>query len=201
MASAAVRTWRKPPFVRDARLRWALWVGAAVYLALALGTLEVNWGRVVEGVPRAHRFVAAFFPPDFTTRWDSILGGLLESVWMTVTSTVVGVAISIPIGLGAARNLAPTPAYLACRAIVGISRTFPEIILAIFFVKVFGFGPFAGFLALSIATVGFYAKLLVEDFEAMDPGPAGAAEREPRERGLDPGLPHPPRHPLHRDRE
>ncbi len=93
---------------------------------------------------------------------------------MTVTSTVVGVALSIPVGLGAARNLAPVPVYLACRAIVAVSRTFPEVILAIFFVKLFGFGPFAGFLALSVATIGFYGKLLAEDIEDMDPAQAEA---------------------------
>jgi len=174
MSAGATRAWRKPPFIKSTRLRWALGVGAALYLAAGLGTLEVNWARVLDGLPRAQRFIAAFFPPDFTTRWEAILGGLLESVWMTVTSTVVGVALSIPIGLGAARNLAPLPVYLLCRAVVGLSRTFPEIILAIFFVKIFGFGPFAGFVALSIATVGFYGKLLAEDIEDMDPVQAEA---------------------------
>ena len=48
------------------------------------------------------------------------------------------------------------------------------MILAIFFVKVFGFGPFAGFLALSVATIGFYGKLLAEDIEDMDPNQAEA---------------------------
>ena len=151
-----------------------MWIGVAVYLALAFGTMEINWSRVFEGLPRGQRFIASFFPPDFISRWSSIYDGIYESLWMTVTSTVIGVAISIPVGLGAARNLAPAPVYLACRAIVAISRTFPEIILAIFFVKIFGFGPFAGFLALSIATVGFYGKLLAEDIESMDPAQAEA---------------------------
>ena len=31
-----------------------------------------------------------------------------------------------------------------------------------------GFGPFAGFVTLSVATVGFFAKLLAEDIEDMD---------------------------------
>ena len=87
---------------------------------------------------------------------------------MTVTSTVVGILISIPVGLGAARNLAPLPVYYFCRSILAVSRSFQEVILAIFFVKLFGFGPFAGFLALTIATVGFYAKLLAEDIEDME---------------------------------
>jgi phosphonate transport system permease protein len=48
------------------------------------------------------------------------------------------------------------------------------VIPAIFFVKLFGFGPFAGFHALSIGTIGFYGKLLAEDIEDMDPGQAEA---------------------------
>ncbi len=168
------RRWKKPPFIKSARLRWALGIGAAVYLALAFGTMEVNWGRVAEGLPRGINFVAAFFPPDFVTRWDEIADGIYESLWMTVTSTVVGIALSIPIGLGAARNLAPRPVYLFCRGILAVSRSFQEIILAIFFVKLFGFGPFAGFVTLSVATIGFYGKLLAEDIEDMDPGQAEA---------------------------
>lgn len=169
-------SWKKPPFIRNARLRWALWLGAAIYLALALGTMDVNWTRVAEGLPRGQKFFLAFFPPDFVSRWDAIVDGILESIWMTVIATVVGIALSIPVGLGAARNLAPTPVYLFCRSVVALSRTFPEIILAIFAVKLFGFGPFAGFLALSVATVGFYAKLLAEDIENMDPGQAEAVK-------------------------
>jgi len=166
--------WAKPPLISNPFIRRGIWLAVAVYLALAIGTMEVNWGRVAEGVPRGAKFVAAFFPPDFISRWDSILDGILESLWMTVIATVAGIALSIPVGLGAARNLAPLPVYLICRAIVAVSRTFPEIILAIFAVKLFGFGPFAGFLALSIATIGFYGKLLAEDIENMDPVQAEA---------------------------
>lgn len=166
--------WKKPPLISNPLLRWSLWFCAAIYLALALGTLDVNWDRVAEGIPRGQRFLAAFFPPDITSRWDSILDGILESVWMTVIATVAGIGLSVPFGLGAARNLAPRPVYLFCRGVIALSRTFPEVILAIFAVKLFGFGPFAGFIALSIATIGFYAKLLAEDIEAMDPVQAEA---------------------------
>jgi phosphonate transport system permease protein len=165
----AIRRWKRPPFIQNPTLRWGLWVGAAIYLAVAFGTMEINWDRVAEGMVRGERFVSAFFPPDFVSRWDSIQDGILESLWMTITSTVIGIILSVPVGLGAARNLAYRPVYLFCRGILAVSRTFPEIILAIFFVKLFGFGPFAGFLALSVGTIGFYGKLLAEDIEDMDP--------------------------------
>ncbi len=174
IAVATPRRWKKPPLIKRAWLRWTLGLGAALYLALAFGTTDVNWHRVWEGLPRGAQFVKAFFPPDFTSRWDEIVEGIAESLWMTLVSTVVGIALSIPVGIGAARNIAPAPVYYFCRSILAVSRSFQEVILAIFFVKLFGFGPFAGFVTLAFATIGFYGKLLAEDIEDMDAGQAEA---------------------------
>lgn len=166
--------WRRPRFVADARLRWALIVGSVVYLALAIGGLDVNWVRVSEGLVRGWRFLAAFATPDFMTRWSDISVGMQESLTMALTSTVVGILLSVPVGIGAARNLAPRPIYLLCRAIVALSRSFQEIIIAILFVAMVGFGPFAGFLTLSLSTIGFLGKLLAEDIEDIDEAQAEA---------------------------
>ncbi|ATX64836.1 phosphonate transport system permease protein [Roseinatronobacter bogoriensis subsp. barguzinensis] len=175
MSAAYPTIWRKPPQMIQARgLRIALAVGAVVYLVLAIGTIDVNWTRVIAGMERAQRFVAGFLQPDFTTRWRDISNGLMESLTMTFTSTVVGVAISIPIGVGAARNVAPRAVYLVCRSIIAISRALQEIIVAIFFVALFGFGAFAGFLTLTFATIGFIGKLLAEDIEDIDEAQAEA---------------------------
>ena len=160
--------WKKPPLIKRSWLRWTLMLGALVYLVLAIGSIEVNWSRVWEGLDRGAAFVMSFTRPDFLTRWGDIRDGMLESVIMTVAASVVGIAISIPIGLGAARNIAPLPVYLVCRAIVAISRALQEVIVAILLVAIFGFGPLAGFLTLSFATIGFLSKLLAEDIEAMD---------------------------------
>jgi phosphonate transport system permease protein len=149
-------------------------VGAAIYLVVALGSLEVNWRRVAEGLGRGWQFLAAFAPPDFVSRADEIIQGLAESLVMTVTSTAIGIVLAIPVGLGAARNLASPPVYLGCRAIVAVARTFQEVIVAIFFVAMFGFGPLAGVLTLSFATIGFLSKLLAEDIEDVTPGPLEA---------------------------
>src|ERR1700684_562978 len=174
VTTIADRHWKKPPLIKRAWLRWALLVGAVVYLALALGTTEVNWTRVWEGLPRGARFFAAFFPPDFVSRKSDIVDGILESLWMTVVSTAIGILISVPVGIGAAKNIAPASVYYFCRGILAVSRSFQEIILAIFFVKLFGFGPFAGVVTLSFATIGFYGKLLAEDGEDIDSSQAEA---------------------------
>jgi phosphonate transport system permease protein len=189
-ASTAGRRWRKPPFIKNANLRWGLYIGAAVYFVLASYSIlaDVNWLRVYEGLPRGAKFVGGFFPPfPFANiietggfeelaaqRLIDIGDGLIESLTMTVTSTIIGIIISVPIGLGAARNIAPMPVYLVCRGIIAVSRSFQEIIIAIFCVAMFGFGPFAGVVTLSFATIGFLSKLLAEDIESMDPGQAEA---------------------------
>ena len=167
-ATAQPRRWRRPPLVPNPWLRWGLYVGGLAYLAAAASTLDVNWQRVIEGLSQGWRFLEGFLAPDFTTRSRDIWQGMEESLTMTVTSTIVGCLISVPIGLGAARNISPLPVYVVCRAIITVSRAFQEIIIAILFVAMFGFGPFAGFLTLSFATIGFMGKLLAEDIEDID---------------------------------
>jgi phosphonate transport system permease protein len=53
---------------------------------------------------------------------------------------------------------------------VAVARTLQEVIVAILFVAMVGFGPLAGMLTLSFATIGFLSKLLAEDIEDTDPG-------------------------------
>ncbi|WP_150911481.1 phosphonate ABC transporter, permease protein PhnE [Marinobacter halotolerans] len=162
-------TWKRPPVLFTHTLwRRTIYVGALIYLVLAMQSIEVDWQRVYLGLDRGWKFVEGFLTPDFTTRWRDISEGLIESLTMTVTSTVAGILVSVPIGIGAARNLAPAPVYLACRGIITLSRSFQEIIIAILLVAMFGFGPFAGFLTLAFASIGFLSKLLAEDIEACD---------------------------------
>lgn len=168
-------TWRRPPqIVTDRRWRIALSVAVLAYLVVGLGSIEVNWARIVEGGERGLRFINGFLQPDFTSRWKDISNGLIESLTITLTSTVVGIAISLPIGIGAARNIAPAWVYYICRGIIAVSRALQEVIIAIFLVAMFGFGPFAGFLTLSFATIGFISKLLAEDIEDIDEAQAEA---------------------------
>ena len=168
--------WKKPPFIKSSLLRWLLYLGTVTYFTFALWTMEVNWTRVAEGIPRGLNMLSKFFPPDLSDSRGVILDGILESIWMAVISTIGGILLSIPIGLGAARNLSPSWVYFFCRGVIAVSRTFPEVILAIFAVKFFGFGPFAGFVALSIGTIGFWAKLLAEDIENMSRSQAEAVK-------------------------
>ena len=161
--------WRPRPMIRNAWLRYGMLVGGAAYLYLAFSTMEVNWGRVALGMERAQRLFAGFLRPDFTLRWQYIQTGVLESLSMTVVATAFGILLAIPFAFGAARNIAPLPVYLLCRAFIAVSRSFQEIVIAIFFVVMVGFGPLAGVLTLAFASIGFLGKLLAEDIEDIEP--------------------------------
>ncbi|WP_261815412.1 phosphonate ABC transporter, permease protein PhnE [Vibrio gallicus] len=167
-------SWKKPPLIASAPVRWGIVAFALIYLTFAFQSVEINWARIYEGSERGLTFILAFMSPDFSGRWDNIYQGLIESLTMTVTSTVAGVLLSIPFGLGAAKNIAPKPVYMFCRGFVAIARSFQEIIIAILCVALFGFGTFAGFVTLTFATIGFLAKLFADEIEAIDPAPLTA---------------------------
>ena len=150
------------------RLRWTIAVAALAYLLVAALTLPVDFPRLVAGVDRARGLFSSFLTPDLSARWPEVRAGLLESLSITAVATLVGVLASLPLALGAAKNLAPTPIYLVCRAVLAGARAFHEIIVAILLVAMFGFGPLAGALTLAFATVGFVGKLLAEEIEGAD---------------------------------
>ncbi|WP_322517822.1 phosphonate ABC transporter, permease protein PhnE [Rhodopseudomonas palustris] len=168
-ARSAAPVWHPPRLIENRWLRIGIAAAVVGYLWLALSSVDVDWTRVVEGMARAARLFAGFLQPDFTSRWSDIQQGLIESLTMTVCATVFGVILALPIGLGAARNLAPWWLYGICRAVIALARSFQEIIVAILFVAMFGFGTFAGFLTLSLSTIGFLSKLIADDIEEIDP--------------------------------
>jgi phosphonate transport system permease protein len=137
MSEAAMRdgaSWSPSPAIRNPWLRYGLYFGAVLYLTLAIGTLHIDWARLALGPERVWAFVSAFGHPDIAKHGQEIFEGFVESLTRTAVATAAGIAISLPVELGAARNLTPMPIYLLCRGIIAVSRTFPEIIVAILFV-------------------------------------------------------------------
>jgi phosphonate transport system permease protein len=106
------------------------------------------------------------FPPEFS-RWQLLAEGLLESLQIAVIASAVGILLSLPIGLMAARNLMPAVVTVPARALIALARSFHPIIVAIIFVKAIGFGPLAGILALILGSIGFVAKLFAEAIEEI----------------------------------
>ena len=171
----SARQWHRIRMIENPLVRNGLAVCVVIYLVWSIISLDINWGRILAGMPRAANMLARMIPPDYS-RWELLLKGILESVQMALVASVFGMLLAVPIGICASGNIVPKPVYLAARAFIILSRTFHEIIIAIFFVKIFGFGPISGVLTLTVSSTSFISKMIAEDIENMPSGQIEAVQ-------------------------
>lgn len=152
--------------LRAATTTRLMWAAFAVYVVYAAAQLDFSPARLATGFGEAGRFLARMFPPNFA-RWDTLVEGMVESLQIAFLASAVGIAISLPIGFLAARNIMPLWVSGPVRALIALCRSFHPVIVAILFVKAVGFGALAGVCALVIASIGFIAKLFAEAIEEI----------------------------------
>jgi len=153
------------PFARSWWPRVGL-LALAVYVVYACAQMDISAERVETGLENAGHFFGRLFPPNFA-RWELLLKGLGESLQIAVLASTLGIALALPLGLMAARNLMPAWVSWPARAVVVVARSLHPVIVAILFVKAVGFGALAGVLALMVASVGFIGKLFTEAIEEI----------------------------------
>jgi phosphonate transport system permease protein len=107
----------------------------------------------------------------------TVLVKMLQTFEIAIWGTLLSVLLSIPLAYYAARNYAPNrAAYTAARSMISLLRSAPELIVALFLVLAYGFGPIAGVLALGLHAAGFLGKFYAEDIENADKKPQEALE-------------------------
>lgn len=100
---------------------------------------------------------------------EDLLRGLLETFAIAVIGTFIASIICIPFAFLGAKNMTKLrPVTGISKFILSIIRVFPEIVMALIFIKAVGPGSFSGVLALGIHSVGMLGKLFVEDIESLD---------------------------------
>ncbi len=145
-----------------------VWIGLAVYTVYAISTLDIDGARIARGMTNAARLFDRMFPPNLQPdKLELIRDGMIESIQIAILATFVGVFLSLPMGLAAARNLSPAWVSWTARAVIAVLRSFHPVIVAILFVKAVGFGALAGILALIVSTIGFVSKLFAEVVEEI----------------------------------
>lgn len=102
---------------------------------------------------------------------------MLETLEIAIWGTLLAVILSAPLAYFAAANYSPTRwIYHLARGTVSFLRSMPELIVALFLVLAYGFGPIAGVLALGLHAAGFLGKFYAEDIENADNKPQEALE-------------------------
>lgn len=95
---------------------------------------------------------------------------MLETIEMAIWGTILSILLSIPLAYFGAKNLEHWKVlYITARGISSFNRAIPDMIYALFFVLMYGFGPVAGIMALGVHTSGFLGKFFADEVENADP--------------------------------
>lgn len=160
---------------RDRAARMAMSGVLAGATVAALVVLEIDPWELVTWIGPSLEVFARMVPPDFGVVGADLIDAAVQTVAIGVVATAIGVVLSIPVGLLAARNVTSHPwCYWPARAWIVVIRAVPELILAVVFVAALGLGPVAGTCALALGSIGFLAKLVADAVEEIDPGPVEA---------------------------
>jgi phosphonate transport system permease protein len=161
----------KPPITKRIK-KWAIIIAVlAVYVWAFAGmpVLELKDSAVfaIKGIANG------LIHPDWSYVYDpggeDLLRSLLETLGIAVLGTFISAVLCVPFALLAARNMTKYRSISsASKVILSAIRVFPELILALLFIKAVGLGPFAGILALGIHSIGMLGKLIAEAIENMD---------------------------------
>ncbi len=136
--------------------------------------IDFSLGTLLAAGPRISRLLSQMWPLDFSSFW-SLAAQLWITFLMAICGTTMGIIISLPLVLFAARNLTPHPLVrFVVRGFISFCRTVPDLIWALIFVIVVGLGPIAGALAIMMDSIGFLGKFFSEASEEQDPGPQEA---------------------------
>ena len=137
------------------------------YLNIPLDRILGMFGRL--GDVLANRY----YPPDMEYIADEgYLDAIIETVQMAYLGALFGLMISIILGWFAAYNVSPSKTYVypIARILTMGCRSVHEMIWAILFVTILGFGLLPGVLALTMFSIGFAGKLIAEEIESIDMG-------------------------------
>jgi phosphonate transport system permease protein len=127
----------------------------------------------------ARSILYGMFHPDwgfvYQPGGEDLLRGLLDTLSIAFLGTLVAAILAVPFAFWSAQNLHKYKTVSGSgKAILSLIRTFPEVVVALLFIKAVGPGSFAGVLALGLHFVGMLGKWFAEAMESIDLGPMEA---------------------------
>jgi len=138
---------------------------------------EIRLIRLFTGASRAGIVVNGLVRPDWSVLGLG-LGLLIETLFMSLIATLLGIVVAVPLSFAAARNLTTglfgRLIYTIVRLTMSITRSIEPMIWAVIFVLWVRLGTFPGMLALWVHSIADLTKLYAERLESIDQGPVEA---------------------------
>lgn len=163
-----------PRFRRPSLFVWGISLGFLALFIQGVMATNVTLEPLIRGATNLGHFIGRAFPPDISNL-DVLAWSMYETLNIAIVGVTLGVILSVPFALLAARNTSPTPWVRSItRLMIATMRTIPDLIWALIFVVAVGLGPMAGVLAIVMDTIGFAARFFSERIEEVHPGPSDA---------------------------
>lgn len=175
--SAPVAEWSRFKYP-DSLIRYGAWLSVLAFIVFSIEYLDIPLERLPGMLGRMGATLAnRYYPPDIEYIMDmDYLASVIETVQMAYLGALFGLILTVPLGWFASYNMTPSRrfVYPLARFVAMGFRAVHEMIWAILFVSILGFGMLPGVLALTFFSTGFAAKLISEEIEAIDMGPVEA---------------------------
>jgi phosphonate transport system permease protein len=150
--------------------RFAFYLFTVAALVMSLRTIEIIPEFLYDAPEQMADLFGRMWPPD-TRYLEPTLTALVETLHIATLGTLLALAMALPIGLFAARNITPSRSLnLLAKFVFVTSRSVNSLVWALLFVAVFGPGPLAGTMAIAFRSIGFTGKLLAEALEEANAG-------------------------------
>lgn len=157
--------------LRNRREKWSRYLSLLFLLIVAVlfyHGIDVRINYVADAPAQLTDLFARMFPPDLGIL-PSLVQPTIDTIHMSILSTLFAVVVSIPVAVLAAENLSPNKVtYGLGKFIISATRSVHDIIWALIFVLIFGPGILAGLLGMGLKSVGFIGKFFAEEIEEID---------------------------------
>ncbi len=142
---------------------------AAIFTNVDIGMFFRNIGNFFD-------ILYKMFPPNFEYI-EKVWGPMVDTIKMALLGSMLGSVFALPVALFASSNIIKNRyVILSVRFFLSLLRTLPVLVYAMMLTLIFGFGPFAGTIAISIFTFAIVTKMLYEKIETIDMGAFIAVE-------------------------
>ncbi|MBT2483435.1 MULTISPECIES: phosphonate ABC transporter, permease protein PhnE [unclassified Microbacterium] len=133
-------------------------------VGISLPAMAQSWGNAENFMARVG---GLSFPEPADLAWLIAL-----TVGLVLVGTLLAAVLSVPIAYLAASNTTPGNGWRAAARFIGVlTRSLPDVVLAMAFVLMFSLGTLPGILAIGIHSIGMISKMFADAIEQIDEGP------------------------------
>lgn len=139
--------------------------GVFVCTIICFALLDVNWLKLLSRVPEIGKVFAKLLQFDFS-KMDVVGSAFLETITITILSTIYSTILGIFFGMLAAENIFRNRLVsVTIKSFFAFLRAVPTPVWVLLMLVCLGFGPGAGVAGLCVHTTAFFTKSFAQSFE------------------------------------